>query len=131
MIIEKLREGDVIYTNCTDNVFCYHMGIVYNDGKKKTIYHCMPDLLNRFGGNVISSSYQEFMKGRILKEVRGTNAKNEDILRIARKCKSEPYDGVFFNCEDFVLEITNGKRRSDVRDAYKIILLTAAILLLI
>ena len=91
----------------------------------------MPDLVNRYGGNVIATSYEDFMKGRLLKQVRSSNAKNEDILRVARKCKSEPYDGVFFNCEDFILEITNGARRSDVRDAYKIVLLTAAILLFI
>jgi hypothetical protein len=131
MLIEKLKEGDVIYANCTDNVFCYHIGIVYDDGKKKLIYHLMPDLVNRYGGNVIATSYEDFMKGRVPKQVRSTNAKNEDILRVARKCKSEPYDGVFFNCEDFVLEITDGRRRSDVRDAYKIVLLTATILLFI
>ena len=131
MILEKLKEGDVIYANCTDNMFCYHIGIVYDDGKKKVVYHCMPDLVNKYGGNVIASSYEEFIKGRILKKVRSSNAKNEDIIRVARKCKSEPYDGVFFNCEDFILEITDGKRRSDVRDAYKVILLSAAILLLL
>lgn len=130
-LIEKFKAGDVIYTNCTEHQFCYHVGIVYDDGIKKLVYHNLPDYKNKYGGNVICSTYDEFIEGRVLKSVRSSNATNEDILRVARKCKKEPYDGMFFNCEDFVLEITDGKRRSDVRDVYKIVLLSAAILILL
>jgi hypothetical protein len=38
---------------------------------------------------------------------------------------------MFFNCEDFVLEIVDGKRRSDLRDVWKLIALGASTLLLL
>ena len=129
--VDKLREGDVIYTNCSDYQMCYHLGIVFFDGTKKLIYHNQPDNRNRWGGTVCAESYEDFIKGRVVSKVVRTNAKNQDILRVARKCKSEVWDTMYFNCEDFVLEIVDGKRRSDLRDGYKVAALGLLILLLI
>ena len=131
LIEEKLREGDVIYTNCEDYHVCYHVGIVYYDGTKKLIYHNQPSNRNKFGGSLCCEPYADFIKGRMVTKIIRSNAKNEDILRVARKCRSEVYDTMFFNCEDFVLEVVDGKRRSDIRDAYKIAALGALILLLL
>jgi hypothetical protein len=128
----KIKQGDIVYGNCVDHPYVpYHVGIVYDDGKNKFIYHNTPDLLNKYGGNVVATSYDKFMEGRVLKQIRRSNVSNEEILKVARKCATEQYDSMFFNCEDFILEITDGKRRSDVRDAYKIVFLTAVILFLL
>jgi len=41
-------------------------------------------------------------------------------LEVARQHKTEVWDELFFNCEDFVLEVSEGNRRSNIRDAWKI-----------
>jgi hypothetical protein len=33
--IDILNEGDVIYTNCSGYHLCYHVGIVYDNRRKK------------------------------------------------------------------------------------------------
>ena len=129
--LEKLNEGDVIYTTCTGYTLCYHIGIVYSNGKNKLIYHNDPSNVNRYSGSVTAESYHAFMKGRIVQKIIRTNAKNSDILRVSKKCRRERWDSMFFNCEDFVLEIVDGKRRSDLRDVWKLIALGASTLLLL
>lgn len=131
VIAEKLKEGDLIYTNCSNFELCRHAGIVYFDGEKKMVYHNDPYMLNKWGGNVCCQSYSMFIKNRNVIQIVKTAAKNEDILRVARKCRSESYDTLTFNCEDFVLEIVEGCRRSDVRDAWKIAALGITILSII
>jgi hypothetical protein len=129
---EKLNQGDVIYTTCVNYAAaCYHLGIVYDDGNSKIIYHNDPSNINKFGGSVCGESYEQFMKGRIVQNVIRTNAKNDEILKIAKKCKYERWNTMFFNCEDFVLEIVDGKRRSNLRDAYKLAALGTSTLLLL
>ena len=130
-MIDKLSEGDVIYTSCTGYALCYHLGIVYDDGEKKLVYHNDPSNVNKYGGTICAEPYRDFMKNRVLQRVVSTHATNEDILRIARKCKYERWDSMFFNCEDFVLEICDGERRSDLRDVWKLIALGASTLLLL
>jgi hypothetical protein len=78
------------------------------------IYHNDPSKKNRYGGTICAESYDDFMKGRILQKVVRTNAKNSDIIKICRKHKYERWDSMLFNCEDFVLEVVEGHRRSDL-----------------
>ena len=129
--LDKLNEGDVIYTTCTNYTLCYHLGIVYFDGKKMMVYHNDPSNINRYGGSVCAESYHSFMKGRLVQKIIRTNAKNADILKVTKKCRRERWDSMFFNCEDFVLEIVDGKRRSDLRDVWKLVALGATTLLLL
>ena len=60
------------------------------------------------------------MKERELVKVTKTNVSKERVLAISRKHKVEIWDSFFFNCEDFILEVVEGHRRSDLRDAYRI-----------
>ena len=119
-LIDRLKTGDVIYTNCIDLAFCRHVGIVYDDGHKKRIFHNTPTMSNRYGGTICSESYEDFMKNRQVIHVLRTHATAEDILTVSRKNKKESYNEFFFNCEDYVLEVVEGHRRSDLRDAWKI-----------
>lgn len=129
--IERRNEGDIIYASCSDYQLCYHVGIVYNDGNKKLVYHNDPSNKNKYGGTVCAQKYEDFIKHRIVQKVVRTNAKNEDILRIARKCRRERWDSLFFNCEDFVLEVVEGHRRSNLRDVWKLVALGVTTLLLL
>jgi hypothetical protein len=119
-LIDKLKEGDVIYTNCIGNELCYHLGIVYQKGAKKYVFHNAPTNSNKFGGTVVYEKLEDFVKGREIKNVIRTTAKNKDIIRVTRNCKREIWDTFFFNCEDYVVEIVEGERKSDLRDAWKI-----------
>lgn len=60
------------------------------------------------------------MKERELVKVTPTDISEQRVLAIARKHKREIWDSLFFNCEDFILEVVEGHRRSDLRDAYRI-----------
>jgi hypothetical protein len=129
--IDKRNEGDIIYASCSDHQLCYHIGIVYNDGVKKLVYHNDPANRNKYGGTVCAETYEKFIKGRVLQKVIRTNAKNADILRAARKCRKEKWDSLFFNCEDFVLEIVEGQRRSNLRDVWKLVAIGVTTLMLL
>jgi len=118
--MEKLKEGDVIYTNCVGNQLCYHLGIVYTKGEKKYVFHNAPTNNNKFGGTIVSEKYEDFIKNRYILKIVKTRATNKDILKVSKKNKTEVWDSLFFNCEDYVVEIVEGERKSDSRDAYKI-----------
>jgi len=129
-LIEKLKEGDIIYTNCIGNELCYHLGIVYCKGDKKFVFHNAPTQINRFGGTIVFETFEEFKKGRDIKRIVRTNVTNQKILQVVNKHKSEVWDSLFFNCEDFVIEIVEGRRKSDLRDAWKVAALGLAIFIL-
>lgn len=127
----KLRQGDIIYTNCSGYTLCYHLGIVYDDGNKKLVYHNDPTNKNKYGGTVCAETYEDFMKNRNVIKVVRSNASNNDILNIAKKSRHEMWDELHFNCEDFVHEIVEGERKSDLRDAWVILALGVTALILI
>ena len=118
--MKNLEEGDVIYTNCIGNGLCYHLGICYKKGGKVLIFHNAPTNANKYGGTVVYEKWSEFIKGREIYKITKTNAKNRDILRVSKRCKHEIWDTFFFNCEDYVAEIVDGERCSDLRDAWKL-----------
>ena len=130
-LIDRLKTGDVIYTSCVDVPFCYHLGIVVDYGNKKRIFHSSPYNKNKYGGSVCSETYESFMKEREVMKVVRTNVTLEQIEKASRKCKKVIWDTFFFNCEDYILEIVEGHRRSDLRDAWKISALGIAIITLI
>jgi hypothetical protein len=130
-VIDRLTTGDVIYTSCVGVPFCYHLGIVLDDGKKKKIYHNSPYIKNKYGGSVCSETYDNFMKEREIMKIVRTNATPEQIINASRKCRKDVWDTFFFNCEDYILEVVEGHRRSDLRDAWKISALGIAIISLL
>jgi hypothetical protein len=93
---------------------------VYKKDDKLKIFHNSPYIKNKFGGSICSETYDQFMKGREAVKIVRTNVKNERILQISRQHKDEVWNEFFFNCEDFVLEVAEGHRRSNIRDAWKI-----------
>jgi hypothetical protein len=118
--MEKLKEGAVIYTNCIGNQLCYHLGIVYKKGEKIYVFHNAPTNNNKFGGTIVSEKYEIFIKERYILKIVKTRATNKDILKVSKRNKTEVWDSLFFNCEDYIVEIVEGERKSDLRDAYKI-----------
>jgi hypothetical protein len=129
-IKEKLKTGDVIYTDCVDIPLCQHLGIVYENNGEKMVYHNSPYNKNKFGGSVCCESYEDFIKDREILKVVRTNVKKEEIFLASNRCKSDTWDSMFFNCEDFVNEVVDGKRDSDLRDVYKVAALGIMIILL-
>ena len=123
--------GDVIYTNCSDiSGVCYHLGIVYDDGEKKLVFHNAPNNINKFGGTVVSEDLEKFLKERYVIKVAKTNVTNNDILNVTKRVRHEIWDTFYFNCEDYIVEIVEGERNSDLRDAYKIAALGLIFLLI-
>ncbi len=127
----KLRQGDIIYTNCSGYTLCYHLGIVYDNGIQKFVYHNDPTNKNKYGGTVCAEKYEDFMKNRNILKIVRTNVTNNDIIKVAIKTKHESWDELYFNCEDFVHEIVEGERNSDLRNAWIILALGATALALI
>lgn len=130
-LIDKLNTGDIIYTSCADFPVCYHLGIVVCDGNKKVIYHNSPENKNKFGGNIVAESYENFTKNRQVLKIVETKVQKSRIIEVSNKSKLETWDTFFFNCEDFILEIVDGHRRSDLRDTFKIAALGILIIALI
>ena len=130
-LIEKLETGDMVFTSCSAALMCYHVGIVCEINGVKKIFHNDPKIKNRWGGSVCSEFWDDFMKGSHVLKVVKTNTTKERILEVSRNHKRESWDELFFNCEDFILEITEGHRRSNQRDGYKVALLGLTILFLI
>lgn len=130
-LIDKLNTGDIIYTSCADFPVCYHLGIVIDHGGEKRVYHNSPENKNKFGGNIVSETYENFTKNRQVLNVVESKTPKERILEVTRRCRDEQWDTFFFNCEDYVLEIVDGHRRSDLRDTFKIAALGILIIILI
>jgi hypothetical protein len=130
-LIDTLKTGDILYVSCADFPLCYHLGIVVKENGKLLIYHNCPENRNRFGGSVVCEDYQAFTTKRQVIKVIESNVSKEKIIEVTRKCKKESYDTFFFNCEDYVLEIVDGHRRSDLRDVFKIAALGIIIIILI
>lgn len=129
--VDTLKEGDVIYTSCRDFGLCHHLGIVQTKNGKKYIYHNSPEKRNKYGGSVVCETYEDFTREReVIKKV-STIAKNKEILYYASKNKYEVWDSIFFNCEDFVTEIVEGKRNSEIREVWKICALSCLLIYLI
>jgi hypothetical protein len=129
-LVDKLKEGDIIYTNCIGNELCYHLGIVYSKEGKKYVFHNAPTQINRFGGTIVYEKFEDFKKGRDIKRIVRSNVTNQRILQVVNKHKTEVWDSLFFNCEDFVIEIVQGRRQSDLRDAWKVAALGLAIFII-
>jgi hypothetical protein len=119
-LLDRLTTGDVIYTSCVGLPFCYHLGIVVETGNTKRIFHNSPYIKNKYGGSVCAQNYDDFVRERRIVKVYRTNTKKERILQVSNKCRREVWDTFFFNCEDYILEIVEGHRRSDLRDAWKL-----------
>lgn len=130
-LIDKLKTGDVVFTSCSNSQICYHIGIACEDNGKMKMFHNAPDITNSWGGNVCSESWDDFMKGSYVYKVVRTNVTKARIFAIAKMHRREGWHELFFNCEDFILEIITGKRRSNQRDAFQIILLGLAIMFLL
>ena len=88
--IDRLREGDVIYTDCIDVAFCYHLGIVHHDGDRILIYHNAPNNHNKYGGSVCAESYDDFIKGRNVLKITKTTARNQDIIEFHKNVSTKP-----------------------------------------
>lgn len=119
-LYDRLTTGDVIYTSCVGLPFCYHLGIVVESRGKKRIFHNSPYNTNRFGGSVCVETYEQFMKERQVVKVYRTGVSKRRIVSVSKRCSREIWDTFFFNCEDYILEVVEGHRRSDLRDAWKI-----------
>ena len=130
-LIDRLKTGDILYTSCGDYPICYHLGIVVSDENGKRVYHNSPENKNRFGGSIVCEKYEAFTKNRQVLKVIESNVSKEKIIGVSRDCKKETWDTFFFNCEDFVLQIVDGHRRSDLRDTFKIAALGILIIILI
>jgi len=111
-----LKTGDVIYASCVDVLFCYHLGIVV-DG---LVYHNSPYNKNKYGGSVCVETYDEFMKGRELFKIVATHVTKEEIIKATRKCRRDVWDELFFNCEDYIIQVVEKRRDSDIRNAIKL-----------
>ena len=130
-LVDSLKTGDILYVSCADFPLCYHLGIVVKDNGRLKIYHNSTDTKNRYGGSLVCESYETFTTKRQVIKVIESKVSKERILDVSRKCKKETYDTFFFNCEDYVLEIVDGHRRSDLRDVFKIAALGIIIIILI
>jgi hypothetical protein len=131
MNVDKLKTGDVIYTTCINVPLCYHLGIVYHDGKKQRVFHNSPDIKNKYGGSVCVEEYKDFIKEREVLKIVRTNVHPKRILEVSNKNKKEVWDTFFFNCEDYIQEIVDGQRNSDLRNAWKIAVLGFFLILII
>lgn len=130
-MLDKLKEGDVIYTNCDGHILCYHLGIVYSKGDKKYVFHNAPNQMNQYGGTIISESAETYLKNREIYRVVNTSVSNEKILHTTNLNRTQVWDSLIFNCEDFISEIVEGERNSDIRDAWTIVAIGAAIMIMI
>lgn len=118
-IIDRLKTGDVVYTDCKGIPLCYHLGIVIDENGNKMVMHNSPSIRNKNGGSVCYEKYENFIKDRNLIKVVSTEISEERILHVSEKYKHAIWDTFDFNCEDFIVEIVEGRKKSDLRDAWK------------
>jgi len=117
---DKLITGDVIYTTCHEIPFCQHLGIVVITNGQVKVFNNSPYIKNKYGGSICSETYESFMGGSEIAKIIRTKTAKENIIKVSKKYKYNIYNSLVFNCEDYILEIVDGEKKSDFRDAWGI-----------
>ena len=103
----SLKTGDILKVTCSGTALCYHLGVVVIDEENRVIvYHNTPTLQNAFGGNVVSESYRDFMRGRVLIGITPATRDQDaqDIAAYAFENRARTWNAVAYNCETFASE---------------------------
>jgi hypothetical protein len=107
------KSGDILKTNCHNIPFCFHLAIVAEKNNQIYVWHCTPTQKNKFGGNIICQSLNDFTKDRKIKEVYNfANLNNEIILNYVNENKFVKWNALTYNCETFINNLTNKNNKT-------------------
>ncbi len=121
MTINKtLREGAIIRRK-TINPFITHAGILIIENDLPVVYHNISSEKNDYGGNIIISSLEDFFRKGEFISYKNTSIKSKDVKRYYHNNIHRRYHLIKYNCEDFISEITTGKKGSNQRMKYILI----------
>lgn len=114
----RFNEGDIVYTTCTGMPICYHVGIIIYDNGQPMVYNNTPKLKNIVGGNILAQPLDDFFKDRKLINTIPSNVCPDDVRQYSDDMAHHTWDALQYNCEDYVNEIVNGRRYSELRQTW-------------
>ncbi len=83
------------------------------------VFHNTPMKLNKFGGNVVLETLEQFEKdGREIIEVQKSNIDLKKITKKNEVIKKRKFDWADFNCEHYVSFVSNGEMKSSQMGKY-------------
>ena len=69
------------------------------------VFHNTPTLKNKFGGNVVCQSVDDFLKNRKFIKKENCNISTNEILQNFNEVKNKKWDAYNFNCETYVNQL--------------------------
>lgn len=109
-----MKEGTILRRKCPFPLIT-HVGIlIYNSGQLY-VYHNTAIKKNEFGGNIVAMPLKEFLAIGELISATPSNIDPVFVRQYAFKMRYKKYSALFYNCEDFINEIINGKKGSPQR----------------
>ena len=124
-----IKEGTILFVSRKGSIYT-HLAIAGIENEEIVIYDLHPENRNHHGGNIKCVSYEEYMKfkgGRKLIGIYHTGASTERIKAVAEKCWKGKYNDYYFNCQQFINDITYNEFRSDLYSYYSVMFLAGAI----
>ena len=119
----------IIYTNCTNIPFCFHVAVTCMYNGKVFVFHNTPTLKNKFGGNVVCQSIEDFLKDRKINKSRDCKINLNNILQNFDEVKYKKWDGYNFNCETYVNQLLyNCNGTTQLENLCNIALITVCLL---
>jgi hypothetical protein len=116
----KYKDGDIIIATIAPPAsgLLFHRGIIYNIADENGypvphVFHNTPMKLNKYGGNVILETLEEFeADGRTVVQVQPSEVDIEQIIKKNEIIKKRKFDWADFNCEHYVTFVTKGEMKS-------------------
>lgn len=100
------------------SAFFYHLGIVTFEEGQFYVYDLNSDNKNDQKGNLARNTLTDYMRNKNLIGIYDTGATTGRIKSVAKMCWKGKYDKNYFNCQQFIDDITGKEIRSDLFSYY-------------
>lgn len=123
------KTGDIITVRAAPPTsgILFHQGIILVENDKVYVVHNTPMQTNKYGGNIVKETLEEFTTGakREFKKVERSTITKERLYDVIKETKTEDFNYLHFNCEQFVHYTKTGEIKShQTRRTLVIILMT-------
>jgi len=124
---DQLKTGDIIKVKSNLLPIIYHYGIVLKNDNQFLVFHNDPFSFNKSGGNIVSECFDNWVKGKEIKEIYSTGVNEQEIINTINKNHKKQYHFLNNNCEHFVLSVKNKNNYSPQVIGWSIIALSSII----
>jgi len=114
-----MKEGTIIRRTCPFPLII-HTGITLVENDQILVCHNTGIKNNQFGGSIIIEPISDFLKLGRITSTKETDISTTQIKLFYEEKKLIRYSALTYNCEDFINELSRGKKGSIQRNIWSI-----------